>query len=407
MDSFSGLNHRAIGSVVQDVDRDDNGLNELLVLTQGGIIYCFDTPGLSQERQGLPRARSEVYFYSESRLGASEYVPYESHGQMSSPPTQLLSAVNVSTLTQLSFRLNHPLSQTMSYTVTSTPNIGSGSGTVWQRCSDYSSERFDSVHNVSLAGQRQRYFGSRNKQELLVHNLSSLWKHCPQSRYTHIEFNQQWKRRIEDLICYNQTTTDLEGNNVTNIYNWLKSGTSIANLILPFDTKPDPNAVYSGTAVTRDYSRLGKQWSVFGATWTKGIVGGAFSFDGDDFIRVEEQSNSLDGGGSWSAMSVEFWIKATTTGSNWKLIWKPDRYDTFTALLTKSIFNTRDNQLSFTWGVNTNAAGYNTVSYQTTAAVTDWHHVVCTYKSGVGLTIYFDGVQAAANLNPDNYWERC
>ena len=32
----TGLRHRAIDSVVQDVDRDDGGLNELLVLTQGG-----------------------------------------------------------------------------------------------------------------------------------------------------------------------------------------------------------------------------------------------------------------------------------------------------------------------------------------------------------------------------------
>ncbi len=68
----SGLVHRAIESVVQDVDRNDNGLNELLVLTQGGVIYCFETPG----RASVPRARSEVQFYSESRMGASEYLPF-------------------------------------------------------------------------------------------------------------------------------------------------------------------------------------------------------------------------------------------------------------------------------------------------------------------------------------------
>jgi len=47
----------------------------MLVLTQGGVIYCFDTPGLSEEHEGRPRARSEVHFFSESRLGASVYIP--------------------------------------------------------------------------------------------------------------------------------------------------------------------------------------------------------------------------------------------------------------------------------------------------------------------------------------------
>ena len=42
-----------------------------------------------------------------------------------------------------------------------------------------------------------------------------------------------------------------------------------------------------------------------------GKVGGAYSFDGNDFIRVEESSNRYDGGGSWSEMSLECWVKAS------------------------------------------------------------------------------------------------
>ena len=76
----TGLRHRAIDAVVQDVDRNDGGLNEVLVLTQGGVIYCFDSPGIASQ----PRARSEVQFYSESRNGASEYIAYER--QVSSTP---------------------------------------------------------------------------------------------------------------------------------------------------------------------------------------------------------------------------------------------------------------------------------------------------------------------------------
>jgi len=51
------------------------------------------------------------------------------------------------------------------------------------------------------------------------------------------------------------------------------------------------------------------------------------SFDGNDFIRVEEQSDTLDGGGARSALSIEFWIRAIATSSAaQRLIWKPDRY---------------------------------------------------------------------------------
>ena len=126
---YGGLRHRAIGSVVQDVDRNDGGLNELLVLTQGGVIYCFDTPGLSEENQGGQRARSEVHFYSESRLGTSEYVPFDRHypDVVSNSPAN--GQLGVATgLASLSFTLGHPYGELMDYVVTADFSIGSASG---------------------------------------------------------------------------------------------------------------------------------------------------------------------------------------------------------------------------------------------------------------------------------------
>ena len=87
------MRHRAIDSVVQDVDRNDGGLNELLVLTQGGVIYCFDTPGIAAN----PRARSEIQFYSESRNGASEYIPLERPYPDVSNPSPDTGVLGVST----------------------------------------------------------------------------------------------------------------------------------------------------------------------------------------------------------------------------------------------------------------------------------------------------------------------
>ena len=79
---------------------------------------------------------------------------------------------------------------------------------------------------------------------------------------------------------------------------------------------------------TKDYSGYNNDGLVHGATWTPdGIVGGAYSFDGDDHIRVIEHDNSLGGDGSWSEMSIEFWVKATTNTGTERLIWKHDRYD--------------------------------------------------------------------------------
>ncbi len=53
---------------LQDVD--DDGLNELIVTSGWGWVYCLDTPSQAP----TPRVRSEVQFYSEYRLGVAEYV---------------------------------------------------------------------------------------------------------------------------------------------------------------------------------------------------------------------------------------------------------------------------------------------------------------------------------------------
>ncbi|MDQ1280887.1 MAG: hypothetical protein QG670_2150, partial [Thermoproteota archaeon] len=402
VDSFFGLVHRVIGSVVQDIDRNDNGFNELLILTQGGRIYCFDTLGLSQERLGLPRARSEIFFYSESRRGVSMYVPYDRPWPDVINPSPAPGAINVSIdLTQLTFNLKHPLGEMMNYNVVSTPSIGSGSGTV--NGSGLVTIPVNSLENSTMYHWQVRVndtSGHMTNKDYWFTSFPVYGNLAPSQGSPILNSTNGGKTSIDILSCYNQTTSDPERGNVTNIYNWLKDDTPIANLVLPFDTKPNPDEVYSGTAVTPDYSGNGNNGNVFGNVWTEGKVGEAFSFDGNDFIQIEEQDNLLDGGGSWPAMSIEFWIKATTTGNSWRLIWKPDRYDINTALSYEIDFQYINNQLSFVWGVNTTASGYNTVSYQTTESVTDWHHVVCTYKSGVGLKIYFDGTQVSANLNP-------
>ena len=281
----NNLVHRALDSIVQDVDRNDGGLNELLVLSQGGKIYCYDTLGIASN----PRARSEVQFYSESRNGASEYVPFE--------PQQ---------------------------------------------------------------------------------NTAS---HLSPTPYPNVSNDNSYS---------------------------LENEVAVANLIFPFDTKTDPELAYSGFAYTNDYSSYGNIGNVFGASWTSdGVVGGAYSFDSNDFIRVDERGISLGGDGTWGQISVEFWIKATANINNETLLWKHDRYDFSNRHSPAEGVGYRvdfaadaiSNQV--TWYVYTENMSNPDVPTEYVALANingarDWHHVVCTYKSGEGLRIYVDGAQSAS-----------
>jgi predicted glutamine amidotransferase len=112
-------------TLVQDVDGD--GDNELVVSSYAGRVYCYDTPAPAP----TPRVRSELQFYSEYKRGAAEYVPPPGpQAPTVADPSPLNGEIDVPvTLSQLSFTLVDFQSDLMSYTVTTSPNIGSGSGT--------------------------------------------------------------------------------------------------------------------------------------------------------------------------------------------------------------------------------------------------------------------------------------
>ena len=136
-------------------------------------------------------------------------------------------------------------------------------------------------------------------------------------------------RTSANLTCYNISTNDTEGDNVTNIYNWFKSNRSIMLLNMPFDSDDS-----RGTNTTKDYSGYGHH-GMLGAvtdgdsaepTWTPyGRVGGAYRFDGsDDYINVSD----LDAAFNFSdrAYTVLFWANATYKSSG-ALMYKGARFD--------------------------------------------------------------------------------
>ena len=119
----TGLSRRLNYAVVQDIDGD--GYNEVVISSSWRRIYAFDTPS----RRPTLRARSEVQFYSERRLGVAEYVPPPgSLAPIISVPSPPDGAINVPiALSQISFTLSDFQYDLMNYTVVTIPNIGSNS----------------------------------------------------------------------------------------------------------------------------------------------------------------------------------------------------------------------------------------------------------------------------------------
>jgi hypothetical protein len=157
----------------------------------------------------------------------------------------------------------------------------------------------------------------------------------------------------------------------------------------------------------KDYSGYNNNAMIRGATWTpNGVVGGAYVFDGsNDYMKIRDDP-SLGGNGTWSEISVEFWIKLDSSVSGATVICKTVGGQTtpsyaigfrdpnsgspantlFWSVCNGSYFDAARNRTRVT-----------TVSVwddtSTVLTVGNWYHVVATYKSGQGLTIYINGIQ--------------
>ncbi|MBU0894106.1 MAG: DUF2341 domain-containing protein [Nanoarchaeota archaeon] len=111
-----------------------------------------------------------------------------------------------------------------------------------------------------------------------------------------------------NILCVNQSTSDTEGDAVTNIYNWLVDETPITLINMQFDT----NESSTTADIIRDYSGLGNNGTLGNSTagsepiWTsEGKIGGAYVFDGvNDFIHLDKSSSLTN----LTDLSIEMWI---------------------------------------------------------------------------------------------------
>jgi hypothetical protein len=200
-----------------------------------------------------------------------------------------------------------------------------------------------------------------------------------------------------NLVC-TPTTSDPDGPLPTrDIYNWRVGGTSISNLQMPFDTA---NMV-SGA---KDYSPSANNGVVSGATWTSsGVVGGAYHFDGTDVITCADNNLGGDAAGTWTALTMEFWVKVDGWLSGTRIVAKKVGTSSsgsymvgFQTTPDTSISNGNQLFFSVTTDIGT-ADSWDDANPSTHInnflTPNNWYHIVCTYKSGPGLTVYINGTQ--------------
>jgi hypothetical protein len=288
-----------------------------------------------------------------------------------SPPNK---AKNISpSLSEISFNITDYQDDRVNYTVTTNPYIGSNART------NVANGRF----TVNITGLQ--YFTTYKWIVSVTDgthwtNITFSFTTLPTEPPTQ-EDPILVKGEQGNIICPNQTTYDPDGDKVTNIYNWYRYGTSITNLVLPFDT--------DSSTITKDYSGYDNNGIIVrGATWTNnGKIGGAYQFN-RGLIQIPG-SNSLDGGGNWPEITVEHWIKLTASQGGTRTIARLPSYE---------IGITWGNKIfASIWVVTGNPmiSGHNEITSDITLSTNTWYHVVLTYKSGVGLTLYLNGVVIA------------
>jgi len=290
-----------------------------------------------------------------------------------SPPNK---AKNISpSLSEITFNITDYQDDPMNYTITTNPYIGSDTGT------NVASGKF--TLNVTGLQYLTTYewivsVTDGNHSTNITFSFTTLPTMPPIQEDPILVKGEQG-----NIVCYNQTTYDPDGDKVTNIYNWYKNGISITNLVLPFDT--------NNSATTKDYSGYNNNGIVIrDVTWTSnGIVGGAYNFN-RGYIQIPG-TNTLDGGGSWSEITVEAWIKLSAyppSGTSTRIIARIPSYEigiTSGKQLFASIWTATGNPM---------ISGHNMITTNATLNLNTWYHIVLTYKKGENMTLYVNGQMA-------------
>ena len=312
-------------------------------------------------------------------IGNEELIP-ESPIVFAPSPTDQATGI-ITSVQQLSFSIVDCQNEPMNYTVTTYPDIGSGSGT------DVPSGIC--AVPVSNLQYSTTYVWSINVTDG-THWTNQTYIFTTYPSGTPTQDDPELKTSGGDLICTNQTTADPDYDSVTNLYHWYRNNVSTTNLLLPFNTQNTTN--------TRDYSGYGNDGAILrGASWTNnGKVGGAYVFD-RGFIQIPGTS-TLDGGGFWSEITVECWINLAMDQNTTRIVAKVPSYELGISGQNNTIFAGLWINQS-TWETN----GYTgKITYGTPLQKGKWYHIAFTYRSGVGLILYVNGHSVVSRVFTGN-----
>ena len=192
----------------------------------------------------------------------------------------------------------------------------------------------------------------------------------------------------ENLTVYNQSTSDPDGDNVTNIINWYMNDASITVLNMPFEGG-SLNGTAAGTANgTKDYSGYGNNGTVVNATWnsTAGHDGkGAYIFNSvSQYINIGNASSlSMIS----SAYTLEGWVFFTTNTNFPGLFQRGDGATTSSQI---EVYLQSNSQLTLMHNRET------TPFYELWSAITlnQWVHLAITWN-GSNWTVYYNGAPAS------------
>jgi hypothetical protein len=538
VDHVSGLRWKANDfTLVQDLDAD--GYNELVVTSMNGDVYCYDTPAPTPQ----PNPRSEIQFYGENKCGVAEYVPSPTPSgpvviQEQPPDGSLGQPFNpVLSVNSIDYQ-QHKIDIA----------FGTNSSGTWKNLGSYTgaSNGKYRANSTGMDKPGTTYCWSINVTDvetgMNTYQTFSFTTRSNSPTQSDPNFSPN-SNTASSLTCTNQSTSDVDGDKVTNIYNWYVNDTSLTNVNLPFDTRTTRNPLamdqiskdefedglsnwasegweidstesHSGThsvktakanspeylssqtyemsnaegftisfwykyhgihdkdfslqfwngstyrdifqlenatlpdtwhwysiqtydprycledfrlrfrvnslgadqafwlddfslsvpSRTRDYSGYDNHATIHDATWTsEGVVGGAYNFDGvNDFLRIPDDP-SLGGDGSWTGISVEFWVKPAAELKGACIMAKKVANQTIGSYNVGFSSNDTMSANTLFWSVN-NGTGWQNVSDGTTTVLNaaSWHHIVCTYESGSGLSIYINGTLRASVVASGN-----
>jgi hypothetical protein len=151
----------------------------------------------------------------------------------------------------------------------------------------------------------------------------------------------------------------------------------------------------------KDYSGYNNNGAIKGATWiSNGVVGGAYSFSGidsNDYISIPH-STSLDGNGAWDAITIEQWINLSDNQFGSRIMSKMSSQSEAKRSYDIGIADSMPANKLY-GGVVIGNNSYKEAVCSTSLVAGQWYHVVLTYKSGVGVKLYLNGVLVATNTS--------